>query len=206
LLDKFRQIRPVMETGYEAVLIMRLLFEGMDSSNLMNSFHQQMDALMARDELNVDDLKEIFGQTRDQWIAEDFASWIAMNPLFDGVADKLQQIDTDHSFIITTKQERFVDHILSANNIHFPSEKIFGLDRNLSKLQILSDLSQEQPDADILFIEDRLPTLINVITDDRLDKVHLFLADWGYNTAQDRDSAASIKRIKTISLNDMQQL
>jgi len=206
LLNQFRQVRPVMETGYEAVLIMRLLFEGMESSTLMNAFHHQMEVLIARDGLNIDELKEIFGETRDKWISEDFNGWIAMNPLFNGVAEKLQQLDTENSFIITTKQERFVDHILSANNIHFPAEKIFGLDRNLSKLQILSDLSQEQPDADILFIEDRLPTLINVITDDRLDKVHLFLADWGYNTADDRDSAASIQRIKTISLSDMQQL
>lgn len=206
LLNQFRQVRPVMETGYEAVLIMRLLFEGMDSNTLLNAFHHHIEALMSRDELNADELKEIFGQTRDQWIAEDFASWIEMNPLFDGVADKLQQLDNDNSFIITTKQERFVDHILSANKIHFPADKIYGLDRNLSKQQILSDLSQEQPEADILFVEDRLPTLINVITDDRLDKVRLFLADWGYNTAQDRDSAASIKRIHTISLADMQQL
>lgn len=206
LLSRFRQVRPVMETGYEAVLIMRLLFEGMDSDTLIDGFHHQIEALMIRDELNEDELKEIFGHTRDEWIADDFASWIKMNPLFDGVADKLQQLDNSNSFIITTKQERFVDHILSANNIHFPNEKIYGLDRNLSKQQILSDLSLEQPDAEILFVEDRLPTLINVITDDRLDKVRLFLADWGYNTPQDRDSAASIQRIKTISLSDMQQL
>jgi phosphoglycolate phosphatase-like HAD superfamily hydrolase len=206
LLAGFRQVRPVLETGYEAVLIMRLLFEGMDSETLVGDFHHQTEALMVRDEMSEDELKELFGQTRDEWISEDFAGWVKMNPLFDGVADKLQQLDNDNSFIITTKQERFVDHILSANNIHFPNEKIYGLDRNLSKQQILSDLSQERPDAEILFVEDRLPTLINVITDDRLDKVRLFLADWGYNTAEDRDSAASIQRIRTISLSDMQQL
>jgi hypothetical protein len=55
-------------------------------------------------------------------------------------------------------------------------------------------------------VEDRLPTLINVITDDRLDTIRLFLADWGYNTPEDRDSAADIKRINTLSLSDMQQL
>ncbi len=206
LMPLFRAVRPVMETGYEATLIMRLLYEGMSTEMLMDAFHHQIEALLLRDQLNVDELKEIFGTTRDEWIADDFASWIEMNPLFDGIADKLNQIDTDNSFIITTKQERFVDHILSANQISFPLEQIYGLDRNLSKQQILTDLSLERPEDEILFIEDRLPTLINVITDDRLDKVRLFLADWGYNTAEDRDSAASIKRIKTISLADIQSL
>ncbi|MTI62963.1 HAD family hydrolase [Methylophaga sp.] len=206
LMPQFRTVRPVMETGYEATLIMRLLFEGMPADMLMEAFHHQIEALLIRDALNVDELKEVFGATRDEWIAEDFSSWIAMNPLFDGIADKLKQIDTDNSFIITTKQERFVDHILSANAIQFPLDRIYGLDRNLSKQQILTDLSLEHPEAEILFIEDRLPTLINVITDDRLDRVKLFLADWGYNTAEDRDSAASIKRIRIISLADMPSL
>jgi len=206
LLANFRQVRPVMETGYEAILIMRLLFEGMTPDTLVDAFHHQIETLMIRDGLSVDDLKQIFGFTRDQWIDEDFDNWIQMNPLFDGIADKLKQINTDNSFIITTKQERFVDHILSANQIHFPVSQIYGLDRNLSKPQILSDLSHERPNDEILFIEDRLPALINVITDERLDQVRLFLASWGYNTRQDRDSAAGIKRIKTISLSEMQQL
>lgn len=206
VMADFRRVRPVMETGYEAILIVRLLFEGMAADTLMAAFHHQIEALMIRDELSVDELKQIFGYTRDQWIAEDFDSWIQMNPLFDGIADKLKHIDTDNSFIITTKQERFVDHILSANRIEFPMAQIYGLDRNLSKPQILSDLSRARPDAEILFVEDRLPALINVITDDRLDKVSLYLADWGYNTRQDRDSAAGIKRIKTISLAEMSEL
>lgn len=206
LMAHFRQVRPVMETGYESILIMRLLFEGISAENINSAFHHQMEALMIRDVLTVDELKDIFGTTRDEWIASDFESWIDMNPLFDGIGDKLRQIDADNCFIVTTKQERFVDHILSANNINFPLAQIYGLDRNLSKPQILSDLSQERPETDILFVEDRLPTLINVITDDRLDNVQLFLADWGYNTQQDRDSAANTKRIHTISLGDLEQL
>lgn len=206
IMQKFRLVRPVMETGYEAILIVRMLFEGLDTDSLMSAFHHQIEALMIRDELFVDELKQAFGATRDQWIEEDFENWIQMNPLFEGIAEKLHQIETEQSVIITTKQERFVDHILSANKIHFPIAQIYGLDRNLSKQQILTDLSAAQPDSDILFVEDRLPTLINVITDDRLDHVKLFFADWGYNSAEDRDSASNIKRIKTISLQDWQKL
>jgi phosphoglycolate phosphatase-like HAD superfamily hydrolase len=206
ILKQFRQVRPIMETGYESTLIVRMLFEGLDADSLMAAFHHQIEALMIRDELTADELKQAFGDTRDAWIQADFDNWIEMNPLFDGVAEKLSKIDLAQSVIITTKQERFVDHILSANQIHFPVEQIFGMDRNLSKQQILTDLSADKPDAEILFVEDRLPTLINVITDERLDHVQLLLADWGYNTAQDKDSASQIKRIKTIGLEAFQQL
>jgi len=206
LLELFRQVRPVMETGYEATLIIRLLFEGMAPSTLLEHFHQHIEALMIRDELSVDELKQVFGQTRDAWIANDMNDWIAMNPLFEGIANKLNSLDLEHSYIITTKQERFVNHILQANNIDFPRAQIFGLDRNLSKQQILSDLSADKPEAEILFVEDRLPTLINVITDDRLDHVKLYFASWGYNTTEDKNTAKEIKRITALQLAELAQL
>jgi phosphoglycolate phosphatase-like HAD superfamily hydrolase len=203
LLEKFRQVRPVMETGYEAVLIMRLLYEGMSADTLMSAFHHQIEALMIRDDMFVDELKEVFGSTRDEWIRDDFDSWIAMNPLFEGIAEKLRTIPTDNLVIITTKQERFVDHILKANQISLPIAQVYGLDRNMSKQQILSDLHAETPDMEIVFIEDRLPALINVITEDGLDDIKLYLASWGYNTASDKESANNINRISVIQLSDM---
>jgi phosphoglycolate phosphatase-like HAD superfamily hydrolase len=206
LLEKFRQVRPVMETGYEAVLIMRLLYEGMSADTLMSAFHHQIEALMIRDDMFVDELKEVFGSTRDEWIRDDFDSWIAMNPLFEGIAEKLRTIPTDNLVIITTKQERFVDHILKANQISLPIAQVYGLDRNMSKQQILSDLHAETPDMEIVFIEDRLPALINVITEDGLDDIKLYLASWGYNTASDKESANNIDRISVIKLSDFAQL
>ncbi len=206
LIEKFRQVRPVMETGYEAVLIMRLLYEGMAVDTITSAFHHQMEALMIRDDMFVDELKDIFGSTRDEWIRDDFDSWIAMNPLFDGIAEKIRSIPTDKLVIITTKQERFVDHILKANQISLPIEQVYGLDRNMSKQQILNDLHAEEVSTPILFIEDRLPTLINVITDDRLDEVALYLAGWGYNTSSDKDSASNIDRISLIQLSDLTEL
>jgi phosphoglycolate phosphatase-like HAD superfamily hydrolase len=191
LLEKFRQVRPVMETGYEAVLIMRLLYEGMSADTLMSAFHHQIEALMIRDDMFVDELKEVFGSTRDEWIRDDFDSWIAMNPLFEGIAEKLRTIPTDNLVIITTKQERFVDHILKANQISLPIAQVYGLDRNMSKQQILSDLHAETPDMEIVFIEDGL------------DDIKLYLASWGYNTASDKESANNINRISVIQLSDM---
>lgn len=202
MIDLFRHVRPVMETGYEAILIMRLLFEGIPAQTLLNDFSASIETIISQDALNTDELKQQFGETRDRWIENNIDEWIGMNPLFDGVAGKLNSIETQQCTIITTKQERFVSQIFNANGITFPAERIFGLDRKLTKQQVLNDISQQHPDDDVLFVEDRLPTLHNVIDDERLTHVKCLFADWGYNTKQDKNDAAQKSEITTINLTE----
>ena len=203
IITLFREVRPVMETGYEAILIMRALYEGVSTEHLLTNFSSQLAHLIHRDQLNTDKLKQRFGDTRDQWIKHDLEDWMAMNPLFGGFANKLQQIDPTTTYIITTKQERFVSQIFASNNIEFPAERIYGLDRKLSKQQILKDLLVEHSDSEILFVEDRLPTLINVINDGQLDAIKLFFADWGYNTQQDKQAVTTLETVRSINLKEM---
>jgi hypothetical protein len=76
----------------------------------------------------------------------------------------------------------------------------------MSKPQILTDLLIKHQEQTILFVEDRLPTLINVIDDQQLNDVRLFFANWGYNTKQDKLDAADQVSITTIDLADFIQL
>jgi phosphoglycolate phosphatase-like HAD superfamily hydrolase len=199
----FREVRPVMETGFEAILIVRLLFEGQSAENLLLSFADAIEHILNRDHLAIDDLKSRFGETRDAWIKDNLADWIVMNPLFNGIADKIRSIGPHDCVIITTKQERFVHEIFAAHDLSLPAEQVYGLDRKLSKQAILNNLLTNEPNQRILFVEDRLPTLINVINDPRLDDVELYFADWGYNTSKDKRDAADIARIKPINLSEM---
>ncbi len=194
LISQFRQVRPVLETGYEAILILRALSDGVSVTTLLNDFAKQMKQLLVQYNLSPSELKTQFASVRDHWIAGDLTSWIEMNPLFEGVPDYLRRLNqSEHPwYIITTKQERFVSQILAANNIPFPADHIFGLDRNKSKNQVLSELQIEHPDVPFGFVEDRLPTLHNVIADQNLRSVSLFLADWGYNTEQDLNSITNL--------------
>jgi phosphoglycolate phosphatase-like HAD superfamily hydrolase len=192
IINQFRQIRPVMETGYEAILIIRLLFKGVSPAGLLNDFTGSINTLIERENLDIDQLKALFGETRDHWINLNLDEWVEMNPLFDTISSKLKQINPKQCYIITTKQERFVSHILDANKLTLPPEQIFGLDRKLSKQQILADLLSIHPEHTILFVEDRLPTLENVIDDERLAEIELFFADWGYNTQQDKLAATTL--------------
>ena len=206
MIDLFRQVRPVMETGYESALIMRHLFEGVSPDTLLTSFDKHLRHLIRRDEIDVERLKMRFGETRDNWISDNQQEWLEMNPLFEGIANKLSKIGHQNITIITTKQERFVSKILQANNISFPAEHIYGLERQLSKPQILTDLSDSHPDHQIFFVEDRLQTLVNVLEDKHLHEVQLYFADWGYNTTQDKELAQQIPELTTLTLEQFQDL
>ena len=126
LIEQFRLIRPLLETGYEAILIMRLLQNGETESSLLATYSEKIQHTLNASNQSIAALKQLFGKTRDNWINNDMAEWIKMNPLFPSVAKKLQAFDNQTQwYIITTKQERFVTQILNANHINLSTDKIF---------------------------------------------------------------------------------
>ena len=186
-IEQFRAFRPILETGYETIIFMRLLHEGIELQVLINHFQRLKKQFLASCQYSVDELKKQFGVTRDNWINQDQQQWIAMNPLFPGVAARLRSLEERYSwYIVTTKQERFVQQILAANQVPISADRIFGLDRNASKETILAELLQQHPGQQLIFIEDRLPTLNSVISNQKLNSIKLKLAAWGYNTSEDR--------------------
>lgn len=188
-IDRFREVRPIIETGYEAILAMRLLFLGETVESMYSEFAGKSQVLRQQAKVTTDDLKKLFGETRDQWIDSDLSGWIDMNPLFEGVAVRLQSLGQTPWYVVTTKQERFVKQILKAHAIELADGRIFGLDRNLSKPEVLKRLLKTHLGHTIYFVEDRLPTLMNVLKDDELAGIKLVFALWGYNTDEDKTLA-----------------
>jgi phosphoglycolate phosphatase-like HAD superfamily hydrolase len=202
LLEDFRHVRPILETGYEAILIIRLLSLGETVAAIMGNYANKTQSLLSESNKDVKFLKELFGATRDQWINEDLADWINKNPLFPGVAEKLHQLQTQNPwYIVTTKQERFVKQILSKNQIELADERIYGLERNLSKEAMLLQIMEKHPDQHFTLLEDRLPTLWDVARNEKLQQVKLFLAAWGYNTPEEKQGLES-GPIKLLSLHN----
>lgn len=200
LIEQFCQVRPRMETGYEAILIVRLLQDGETVHSILNDYAEKTQKVINDSNLQIDLLKKLFGETRDQWIKDDLKNWVEMNPLFPSVVKKLQYLSSqDIWYIITTKQERFVKQILNANQIQIADNRIFGLDRKMSKEAVLVELVNKHPEEEIHFIEDRLPALINVHQNEKLQTITLFFALWGYNTAQDKKDAKQ-KGFKQVEL------
>lgn len=191
MINAFRRVRPIIETGYEAILAMRLLYLGGSVEAVYSDFAEKSRNLMEQAGVTPGDLKKLFGETRDLWIEADLNDWIRMNPLFEGIPEKLRALDKQATwYIVTTKQERFVGHILRANRIELAEEKIYGLDRNMSKPDVLKALLKAHPEQRLHFVEDRLPALLAVRKDDALSDVALVFALWGYNTPEDKAQAA----------------
>ncbi|MGD7033759.1 HAD family hydrolase [Methylotuvimicrobium buryatense] len=202
LIDRFRRVRPAIETGYEAILAMRLIDREEEDNAVLSGFERYKQNLLDEAGVDVEFLKKLFGDTRDNWIAADLSNWISVNPLFPNVADKLKQLNEWATwYVVTTKQERFVSQILNANEIELSGGNIFGLERNRSKADTLIEILEGHPNEQIYFVEDRLPALLSVMTSPKLQSLKLQLADWGYNTAQDRQEAVR-KGIELLCIED----
>lgn len=89
LLNAMRAVRPVIETGFENVLLARLLSE-IDEASVQKSFVDPVldDWPELREETlekwgeSKERLVEIFGSTRDLWIEQDVDAWIGANRMY----------------------------------------------------------------------------------------------------------------------------
>lgn len=88
LLDAMRSIRPIVETGYENVLLARMALET-DPDQIQSAFVQPVlknwstikEQLLSEWDVNEDQLIQTFGSIRDKWIENDPDSWLSANKL-----------------------------------------------------------------------------------------------------------------------------
>src|SRR4029453_10120297 len=108
--------------------------------------------------------------------------------------------------IVTTKAERFVRALLAAQNPRLSAIEVVGREPgapvpNPVTLRGLADKYGVGADgAGLWFVEDMLETLEATATRPELASARLFLADWGYNTPEDRASLGGAHRIRLLLL------
>lgn len=193
-LRRFVTLRPLVETGYQAVLLMGLIVKGLSDQSIASGFEVLCDQLLRETACSPEQLATVFGYTREQWIARDLRGWLGQHRFYPWVLEPLAcRVEGVELFIVTTKQERFVQTLFEGYNIKFPAEHIFGLDTGRKKEDVLEELlaRAEFRAARWHFVEDRLATLMRVAARDSLRNWHLYLVDWGYNTVTDREVASS---------------
>lgn len=209
LQERFCRLRPVMHTGFEAIPLMRLLeTDAADEAALFADFPAQRDALIQSEGLETARLQAIFGGMRDAMIAQHRDEWLRWNRFYPGMADLLAAALGRHeTYIVTTKQERFVTLLLEHAGVSMPTDRIFGLERRRAKPEVLLELSADEGrrGRTFHFIEDRVDTLHDVMATAGLEAVRLYLADWGYNTPAQRDGAARTGRIQVVSVAAFRQ-
>lgn len=210
LVEKMRAVRPVVETGYENVVQIRCLFEGMSVEDMLTNWEHILPAKMSEWSLDRSKLVEIFGHVRDEWIQEDLPGWLAPNRIYPGVADPIRAaMGKEEVYIVTTKQAHYTEILMrDMAGIEFSMDRIFSQTvSGRPKGEVLQKLAAEHPDATgLVFVEDKLSTLEKVCKDASLSSWQLYLVDWGYNTVQERERAVANPRITVLDVDSFAHL
>lgn len=204
ILEDMRTVRPVVETGYENIVQIRCLLEGVDPQDMLERWSTMLPEYMERWQLDRANLVELFGKTRDDWIASDLDGWLAPNRIYPGVPEVIDQLMVEHEvYIVTTKQARFTQMILDRMAfIDFPPERIYSQTvSGRPKTEVLEMLQERHPGTQYHFVEDKYSTLVKVEdATPMLDGWNLYLVDWGYNVQKERDAATASSRINMVDI------
>ncbi|KAL5981438.1 hypothetical protein ACLOJK_015499 [Asimina triloba] len=184
------EVRPVVETGYENLLLVRLLLEirlpsirkssvadGLTIDGILENWSKIKPIIMEEWNENRDALVDLFGKVRDEWIEKDLSSWIGANRFYPGIADALR-FASSKLFIVTTKQAkgRSIEAAPTATRTQ-------GIEASLMYTVSVPPLGG---------------SVIAVV-------ITTFGRNWGYNTQKEREDAASIPRIQILDLSDFSQ-
>ncbi|MGF1488049.1 MAG: HAD family hydrolase [Prochloraceae cyanobacterium] len=206
--NTFYKLRPVIETGWEMPVLLRAIVLEIADEKILQEWPQVRDRLVESEQLNRKDLANRLDTVRDKWIATDLESWLDKHKFFSGVIDRLREIINSPTilYIVTTKEGRFTKRILQKAGIELESQYIIGKECQRPKYETLRLIISSNPNKkDLWFVEDRLKTLKTVQQQTDLEQVKLFLAAWGYNTQQARDTLSYDRDIKLISLEQFSQ-
>lgn len=217
LAPHFYRLRPVVEVGWEMPVLLRALVLGISPETILQDWSKIAQSIVEAEKLEVVDIGKMLDAVRDEWIATDLDGWLRLHRFYPGVIEQMQKIlsaaqatlseTLTQLFIVTTKEGRFVKQLLQQQGIHLSEEKIIGKECQRPKHQTLRQLLKKCPGeaATLWFVEDRLKTLQSVQQQSDLNDVKLYLADWGYNTAAQRESARHNSRINLLSLAEFVQ-
>lgn len=210
--QRFYRLRPVVETGWEMPVLLRSLLLGSTDEEILADWqaiaHQRVDV----EELDPADLARAVDGVRDEWIEDDPDGWLSQHRFYPGVVERLRRAiaSVPQTVIISTKEGRFIQQLLQRERLDWSAEKIFGKEVRQPKHETLRQLSatwthESGHSPQIWFVEDRLKTLQSVRSHVDLEHVQSFLADWGYNTEPDRDTAQADASIRLMSLEMFSQ-
>lgn len=203
LMARFIKLRPVIESGYQCIFLMRLIESGIANDVIMREFLRLCDEMQTTlDGMNREECTRLFNDTRKHWIDQDFDGWLNMHRFYQPALQGFIHLTANSTvYILTTKSEVFVKLLLASRDVKFPDHQLFGLERHQTKEQVLAQIitRPEYQAASIIFVEDRLATLKRMVGKVEFKCVRLYLADWGYNTQADRKEADSISGISVCS-------
>ena len=207
---QFSTLRPLIESGWEMPLLIHALLAGVAEPRMANRhvWLTTAKALMTEAGVSAENLGRALNRTRDEWFARDRDGWLSHHRFYPGMIARLVALAAGgpRVVIVTTKAERFVRALLAAQNPQLAAIEVIGREPGAPvpkpvTLRRLGDKYGVGADGSGLwFVEDMLETLETTATKPVLAGAQLFLADWGYNTPEDRAGLSGSGRIRLLSL------
>jgi hypothetical protein len=208
LFPVFGALRPVIMTGWEMPLLLRALVQGRPASAILQHWEAVRDELVHAGALQgpalVGALTRTLDEVRRAWIAATAGDWLARNVPYCPLDDVRRLLaEPECTVLVTTKEGEFARAILDHWGVQVAD--IQGKEAGTHKCDNLRALIARYAAAygrrpALWFVEDRLETLQHVTTHTDLDDVGLFLAAWGYNTPERRESVRNDGRIRLLAL------
>ena len=196
----FAAARPLVESGWEMPVLLHALAGGADAADLVDrrAWMPTARRLLAEAGLDAPGMARAVNEARDAWFRGDPVGWLRQHTFYPGLCARMvHALDTGvHVAVVTTKAERFARALLTAQDPRLAGVPIVGREpeRVVGKPETLLRLAGARglpPGASGLwFVEDLLETLKSVRATPGLDGARRYLAGWGYNTLEDRASAA----------------
>jgi hypothetical protein len=213
LFPAFRALRPVIMTGWEMPLLLRAIVQGDITAAILQGWEKVRDALVNAGPLRGNALISALAHTLDEvrraWIAATPHDWLERHVPY-GSLDEVRRLvaEPERTVLVTTKEGEFARQILDHWDVHLSD--IQGKEAGTHKCDnlraLIADYRQIHGQRPRLwFVEDRLETLEHVTTHADLADVDLFLAAWGYNTAETRTSVRGDGRIRLLDLDQFRQ-
>ncbi|MBI4629988.1 MAG: HAD family hydrolase [Candidatus Rokubacteria bacterium] len=203
LFDSFARLRPLVESGWEMPLVIHAVLTGAVEPELLSDWRPE--AWLRELGVPRETIAATLDRVRDDWIAADEPGWLDHHRFYPGVIERLRGLagGPTRVVVVTTKEGRFALTLLARQGVELAAEDVVGKEARRPKREILRELLARNAAGDatrLWFVEDRLRTLEDVRRDPALDGVKLFLAEWGYNTPEERAAVRRDARIVPLSL------
>ncbi|MCP9887916.1 HAD family hydrolase [Cyanobium sp. ATX 6A2] len=174
----FARLRPLMHQGWEMVLMAAELSRSdLDLEGLLAAYDDALPRVLKDWGWGSEQLQTALEDVRRQALAHDLPGWLALHRFFPGVVERLRRLAGEHSewLVLTTKGGAFARRILEAAELE--PRTVYGHEQG-SKPEVLERLLAEG--RPLWFLEDRRPTLEQVLERPQLQAVRCFLVSWGY--------------------------
>ena len=141
-LQKFRKLRPLLHTGFEAIAILKMIEDDYSIPFIKSNYHFLMRQIFTSSQYNFDELKAFMSRVRDDWIRINEKDWLSRQRLFPVMDEFIPAARQyyDHVFILTTREGKYAARLLENSGIDFDRDHILGLETGKDKNDSLDEL------------------------------------------------------------------